>query len=651
VKKLVLIGALVALHSFTFGAVTTVSLSNGVLTIVADNAADTIQFQQWGGTTGQPLTYNTRVGVNPSVGNYDLLRTWSGQNGVPVNTGTITGVRKVVIKGGGGDDNISVNNTTPAGTVIELFGEAGNDTLSGGNNTNNLLVGGAGNDTLNGGNGNDTLYGDDVPTQTFSPADPFTVPGTATSGFGSQWVNIPGTFFNQRQVARFNQGSSASVANGVWTASLPNASSNSTALTYRQDGSYLPKDLSGIASMSFDITVQGSVKGYWYLMDPNGYILEVRQGFALSAGTHTVTLDFSTAAIDSGFNLSAIREMRIGMTAASANSSVSVSNLRYGVIAPTLVTTDADPFTTTATPGTANAVWTPISNSLFAERRLQRFNDATTSLSGGFWNFTLQNNKFAPPFSALDYRMNGSGGTTDLSGVSSMSVDFSNVTGSIAFSWYLVDINGNFAYGPDTIVTGAQMVTLNKSTAQLFGPNGEQPATFDWSRVVTMQLAVSRFSGPGTSASATVSNFDVTFGAAETGGNDILNGGGGSDFLFGQAGDDTINWGGGPDDVATGGSGNDIFIQDNNFAYQTLFGTITDFKKGTDKIRIRAAVVGLNAVTASLVYGTTHQSNRIVVDTTSVPGTTTLRLPVGGTGQIFLRGTHTDLTINDFVLF
>jgi Ca2+-binding RTX toxin-like protein len=645
VKKLVLIGALVALHSFTFGAVTTVSLSNGVLTIVADDAADTIQFQQWGGTTGQPLTYNTRVGVNPSVGNYDLLRTWSGQNGVPVNTGTITGVRKVVIKGGGGDDNISVNNTTPAGTVIELFGEAGNDTLTGGNNTKDLLVGGAGNDTLNGGNGNDTLYGDDVPTQTFSPADPFTVPGTATTGFGSPWVNIPGPFFNQRQVARFNQGSSASVANGVWTASLPNASSSSTALTYRQDGSYLPKDLSGIASMSFDITVQGSVKGYWYLLDPNGYILEVPQGFALSAGTHTVTLDFSTAAIDAGFDLSTIREMRIGMTAASANSSVSVSNLRYGVIAPTLVTTDADPFTTTATPGPANAVWTPISDSLFAQRRLQRFNQATTSLSGGFWDFTLQGTN-ATSYSYLHYRMDGSGGTTNLSGVSSMSVDFSNVTGSTTFSWYFVDINGNNAYQPvNYSVTSAGTVTFNMSTAQSDSPG------FDWSQVVSMHLDMSRTTGANTSASARVSNFDATSGAAETGGNDILNGGGGSDFLFGQAGDDTINWGTGPDDVATGGSGNDIFIQDNNFAYQTLFGTITDFKKGTDKIRIKAAVVGLNAVTASLVYGTTHQSNRIVVDTTSVPGTTTLRLPVGGTGQIFLRGTHTDLTINDFVLF
>ena len=80
--------ALAALSTSAFSAVTNVSLSNGVLAIVCDDANDTVQFQQWGGTAGQPLTYNTRVGVNPNVGNYNLLRTWSGQNGVPANSGT-----------------------------------------------------------------------------------------------------------------------------------------------------------------------------------------------------------------------------------------------------------------------------------------------------------------------------------------------------------------------------------------------------------------------------------------------------------------------------------------------------------------------------------------------------------------------------------
>lgn len=646
-------------------AVTNVSLSSGVLTIVCDNANDTVQFQQWGGTAGQPLTYNTRVGVGPNVNGYNLLATWSGQNGVPVSGGTITGVRKVVIMGGGGDDNLSVNTTTPAGTVIELFGEAGNDTLSGGNNTNELLVGGAGDDTLNGGNGNDTLYGDDVPTQTFSSADPFTTAGNSSgNGFGAPWVNIqPGSLFNQRQVARFNSAGTgtASVGSGAWTAFLPKfvpggGSNSASVLTYRQDNSYSTIDLSGIASVSFDITVTGSVTGSWNLMDANGYIAEVPAGFALSAGTHTVTLDLSTAAIDSGFDLSAVREMRIWISAASNNSSVAVSNLRYGVIPATLVTTDADPFTTTATPGGAAAVWTDISDSLFAERRLQRFNQANTSLSGGFWNFTLQGTN-ATSYSYLHYRMDGSGGTTDLSGVSSMSVDFSNVTGSTTFSWYFVDINDNYAYQADNYsVTSDGTVTFNMSTAQSDAPG------FDWSQVVSMHLDMSRTTGANTSASAKVSNFDVTSGAPETGGNDVLNSGGGADKMFGQGGNDILRqqrsdnnpagYAGLQGEIMVGGSGDDIFwFESNAGGPNFLMGTISDFTQGTDKIRLTAAPYTLNPATATVVNAATVPgNNKIAYDDDTFD--TTIRLHPSLNLQIRLMGfTGTPLTLADFELF
>jgi Ca2+-binding RTX toxin-like protein len=323
------------------------------------------------------------------------------------------------------------------------------------------------------------------------------------------------------------------------------------------------------------------------------------------------------------------------------------------VIPATLVTTDADPFTTVGIPGGAGADYTPISDSLFAERRLQRFNQATTSLSGGFWNFTLQNNTFAVPFSALDYRMDGSGGTTDLSGVSSMSVDFSNVTGSTAFSWYLVDINGNFAYGPDVFVTSAQMVTFNKSTAALYGPNGEQPITFDWSQVVSMQLVVSRATGLGTSASATVSNFKATSGAPETGGNDTLNGGGGSDFLFGQAGDDLLRQQSGSD-LMVGGSGADKFeYSSNSGGANFLMGTISDFAQGTDLIRLRAADFTLSAnplTPPAVVYAATVTSgNRIAYNDDTFD--TTIRLHPSLNLQIQLRGFTGALTLADFVLF
>lgn len=147
-------------------------------------------------------------------------------------------------------------------------------------------------------------------------------------GAGAVFTNIqPGSLFNQRRVQRFNS-ATAAVGSGAWTATLPTTNSVS-AIGYRQDNVGTTIDLTGIASMSFDITVAGSITGYWNLMDSDGYILEVPSGFALSTGTHTVTLDYSTAAIDTGFNLSTVKSMDIWIKAATAQSSFSVSNIRY----------------------------------------------------------------------------------------------------------------------------------------------------------------------------------------------------------------------------------------------------------------------------------------------------------------------------------
>jgi Ca2+-binding RTX toxin-like protein len=158
------------LEERTVLAVTGVSLADGTLTIVADNANDTIRVWQFGGNTGQPATYSTRVdGAGPATNDFELLKTWSGQNGVPVNQfGIITGVTKVVVKGGGGDDLIEMLQPGRPGTVVELYGEAGNDTLRGSDNTDDLLVGGLGDDTLYGFGGNDTLYGDELFKKSFT---------------------------------------------------------------------------------------------------------------------------------------------------------------------------------------------------------------------------------------------------------------------------------------------------------------------------------------------------------------------------------------------------------------------------------------------------------------------------------------------------
>lgn len=166
--------------------------------------------------------------------------------------------------------------------------------------------------------------------------DPFTTAGnSSTSGFGAPWANISGSLFNQRQVARFNStgGGTASVGSGAWTAFLPQynmtGSASATALTYRQDSSYSAIDLTGIASMSFDIAVTGSVSMYWTIEDTNGFSIDLPGGALLSAGTASLTLDFSTAATIPSFSLNAVSKMQVMISATSPDSSISVSNFTY----------------------------------------------------------------------------------------------------------------------------------------------------------------------------------------------------------------------------------------------------------------------------------------------------------------------------------
>lgn len=74
---------------------------------------------------------------------------------------------------------------------------------------------------------------------------------------------------------------------------------------------------------------------------------------------------------------------------------------------------------------------------------------------------------------------------------------------------------------------------------------------------------------------------DMIFGGS---GNDVLTGGNGNDWLFGGAGADRL----------TGGAGTDIFAVERS---SDDFDTIVDFTRGTDKIALRAAELGIDHLT------------------------------------------------------
>ena len=107
----------------------------GTLTVQGDSANDVITVEEIGGS----------VMVNPPRRFYF----WPPAGGYPV-----AAVRNIVVRGGAGNDQITVNSSLPA----DIAGEDGNDVVFGGFG-DDRIDGGAGDDTLVGQEGNDTLVG------------------------------------------------------------------------------------------------------------------------------------------------------------------------------------------------------------------------------------------------------------------------------------------------------------------------------------------------------------------------------------------------------------------------------------------------------------------------------------------------------------
>src|ERR1700747_2556376 len=90
---------------------------------------------------------------------------------VPIAGGqaTVANTSTIQVFGQGGNDTIALDESNGTLPAAQLFGGAGNDTLTGGSGDDQLF-GGAGNDTLLGKGGNDTLVGGAGDDQVFGEA-------------------------------------------------------------------------------------------------------------------------------------------------------------------------------------------------------------------------------------------------------------------------------------------------------------------------------------------------------------------------------------------------------------------------------------------------------------------------------------------------
>ncbi len=109
-------------------------------------------------TTGGALFQRTnlvpfKIGITTTEN--VVMRTQSGDDSITVTALAGTGVNRVVMDGGDGNDTLD---GSAADVKLEIYGGAGNDVLIGGSK-NDVLSGGDGNDTLTGGRGLDTLDG------------------------------------------------------------------------------------------------------------------------------------------------------------------------------------------------------------------------------------------------------------------------------------------------------------------------------------------------------------------------------------------------------------------------------------------------------------------------------------------------------------
>ena len=160
-RRRLLVGAaigagLIVLASQQASAATRASFQNGVLTVFGDGAPNTIELSR--NAAGTILVNGGAVNVRggtPTVANTSLIQVYGARGNDVLTLNESNGaLPRANLFGGAGDDTI-----TGGSGGDQLFGQDGNDTILGKGGTD-FLFGGSENDSLTGGDGNDQVFGE-----------------------------------------------------------------------------------------------------------------------------------------------------------------------------------------------------------------------------------------------------------------------------------------------------------------------------------------------------------------------------------------------------------------------------------------------------------------------------------------------------------
>src|SRR4051812_1107952 len=151
----VLAAGVMAATSVPADAATTATFSAGVLTVTGDSAANSIAISR--DAAGRILVNGSAVaaaGGTPTVANTSLIQALGQAGNDVISLNEANGaLPRANLFGGAGNDTL-----TGGSGGDQLFGQSGNDTLLGKGGTDGLF-GGADNDTLTGGDGDDQAFG------------------------------------------------------------------------------------------------------------------------------------------------------------------------------------------------------------------------------------------------------------------------------------------------------------------------------------------------------------------------------------------------------------------------------------------------------------------------------------------------------------